>query len=281
MSSLSSLSSSDIQAIADALAPASSTTDPTSSTSGGSSTTTDPTSGTSTSTTTAAPGTFQFSAATYSVDEGAGKLDIAIQRVGGSSGVATVDWRTNGVTATFDQDYGSFGWTTLTFADGETSKTESISIVDDSLVEGDETFNVSLANATGGATLGSPTTAVVTIKDNDTTGTSGGTTATPPASLDGASLYANDCAGCHGALASSSKTGATASQIQSAISSVGAMSSLSNLSSAEIQAIAGALASTSTTSSTGSTSGTTTSTSSGSTTQHARCFLRLRQDRGV
>ncbi len=60
-------------------------------------------------------------------------------------------------------------------------------------------------------------------------------------SLDGVALYASNCSSCHGALASSSKRGATASQIQTGISIVGAMSSLSNLTSAQVQAIAAAL----------------------------------------
>jgi len=62
---------------------------------------------------------------------------------------------------------------------------------------------------------------------------------TPPS---GATLYTNNCAGCHGALASSTKAGRTASQIQAAIaSSATGMGYLSTLTTAEIQAIAAAL----------------------------------------
>ncbi len=50
-----------------------------------------------------------------------------------------------------------------------------------------------------------------------------------------------NCSSCHGALANSTKRGATASTIQTGIGSVGAMSSLSNLSTTQIQAIATAL----------------------------------------
>ena len=64
------------------------------------------------------------------------------------------------------------------------------------------------------------------------------------ATIDGAALYGADCAGCHGALAVSSKKGATASRIKSAISSQSAMRSLASLTSAQIQAIATALGST-------------------------------------
>lgn len=69
-----------------------------------------------------------------------------------------------------------------------------------------------------------------------------GTPTTPTTgSPDGATLYAADCAGCHGPLASSTKRGRTAAQITAAIASVGSMAGLSALSAAEIQAIATAL----------------------------------------
>jgi mono/diheme cytochrome c family protein len=69
----------------------------------------------------------------------------------------------------------------------------------------------------------------------------------PTTSTDGAALYASSCSGCHGALASSTKKGRTATQIQSAIgSNTGGMGSLSSLTSAQITAIATALAGTTT-----------------------------------
>jgi len=119
------------------------------------------------------PGAFEFSVSAVSVNESAGSVAVTINRVGGSDGVATVDWRTKGVSATYGDDYGDFNWTTLTFADGEASKTQNIAIVDDTTVESDETFEVLLGNPTGGATLGATTTSTVTIKDNDTASTSG------------------------------------------------------------------------------------------------------------
>jgi hypothetical protein len=56
---------------------------------------------------------------------------------------------------------------TLNFDAGETLKTFSIPIIDDSYAEDNETFSIALSNPTG-ATLGSPATAIVTIIDNDT-----------------------------------------------------------------------------------------------------------------
>jgi len=56
---------------------------------------------------------------------------------------------------------------TVSFAAGETSKTISIPVIDDSYAEGDETFTVSLSNAIG-ASLPAPNSSTVTIFDNET-----------------------------------------------------------------------------------------------------------------
>ena len=92
------------------------------------------------------------------------------------------------------------------------------------------------ATATATATVTVTATATVTV------------TATPPP-LNGAALYASNCANCHGALANSTKLNRTALEINTAISTVPAMSNLSSLSQAQIQAIADALATTSATTS--------------------------------
>src|SRR5262249_18751224 len=57
---------------------------------------------------------------------------------------------------------------TLSFAAGESTKSITIPVIDDSYAEGDETFLVTLSNATG-ARLGSPSVATITIHDNDST----------------------------------------------------------------------------------------------------------------
>lgn len=64
-----------------------------------------------------------------------------------------------------------------------------------------------------------------------------------PASTDGASLYATQCAACHGPLATSGKGGATLARMQGAIAgNVGGMGYLSTLSATQLQAIVAALA---------------------------------------
>jgi mono/diheme cytochrome c family protein len=70
----------------------------------------------------------------------------------------------------------------------------------------------------------------------------GGTTPPPPTTTDGASLYAGNCAACHGATTSSTKIGATVARIDAGIVNVASMNYLSSLSAAQVQAIADYLA---------------------------------------
>jgi len=113
-------------------------------------------------------GTFLFSSTNYTVAEDAGFVDVLVNRISGSIGVATVDFNITGGTALTNADY-LFTNIVLTFLPGETSKPVRIIIVDDLVVEGNETVDLVLTNVTGGAFLGSITNATVTIGDNDLT----------------------------------------------------------------------------------------------------------------
>ena len=57
---------------------------------------------------------------------------------------------------------------TLTFLNGVTSQTITVPTKADTLLEGPETFTVMLSSPGGGATLGAPASAVVTIVDDET-----------------------------------------------------------------------------------------------------------------
>ena len=59
----------------------------------------------------------------------------------------SVDYATSDGTATAGADYTALGLTTLTFAPGEISKTVTVTLLDDTLDEPDETFNLDLTNA--------------------------------------------------------------------------------------------------------------------------------------
>ena len=56
---------------------------------------------------------------------------------------------------------------TLSFAAGQTSASFSVAIKTDTIPEANETVNLILASPTGGATLGTRPTAVLTILDDD------------------------------------------------------------------------------------------------------------------
>ena len=131
-------------------------------------------------TTNATAGTVQLSASSYTVGEGAGSIVIPVTRSGDTSTAATVDYATTDGTASHLSDYNTVSGT-LSFAAGETSKTITVFITDDVFVEGNQTFSIAFSNPSG-ATLGSPSTATVTITDNDAS-----TPTTNP--IDAASFY--------------------------------------------------------------------------------------------
>jgi len=111
-------------------------------------------------------GTLQFSAASYSSNEGA-TATITVSRAGGGVGAASVHYTTSNGTATAGSDYTSSSGT-LTWADGDSApKTFNVSTIDDAIVEGSETVNLTLSSPVG-ASLGSPAAATLTILDNDT-----------------------------------------------------------------------------------------------------------------
>ncbi len=116
---------------------------------------------------TGAPGTLQFDPTTASAGEGAGTQDLTVTRTGGSDGAVTVDYAVTGGTATGSGTDFTLASGTLNFADSETSKTITVSIVDDATYESDETVEVTLSNATGGASLGADKVATLTITDDD------------------------------------------------------------------------------------------------------------------
>jgi|GEM_PF-1963107 len=106
----------------------------------------------------------QFSSANYNVQEDCTTVTITVNRIGDTSGPATVDYKTSDVTATERKDYiTALG--SLRFAAGETSRSFSVLINEDSFVEGNESFSITLSNPSG-VTVGGPAIATVTIADD-------------------------------------------------------------------------------------------------------------------
>jgi hypothetical protein len=114
-----------------------------------------------------APVHFGFAADAFNVNEGDGQINITVTRSGDlAPGDTSVNYSTSDGTASERSDYGAASGT-LHFASGETSKTFSLLVTDDALVEGDETVRLSLSGPLGGADIPFRDTATLTIKDND------------------------------------------------------------------------------------------------------------------
>ncbi len=124
-------------------------------------------------TTPANPGIISLETSVYNVGEEDGFIEIVIVRREGSDGLATVDYRTLDDTAVAGTDYSSVTGRAI-FQDGETSQTIAIPILSDQLEEGDESFNFTIDNVGGTATLLVPRTATITIVDDESLGGLGG-----------------------------------------------------------------------------------------------------------
>ena len=127
--------------------------------SGGSSTTTN---GSSTSDN----GVFIFSALEYSVDEQGGTATIRVLRTEGSVGTVTVNYTISDETAQSGKHYQKVNGS-LAFNTGETEKTFTISIEDNSNIEGNKTVLLTLTAPAGGAVLGDRKQAILTIFDDE------------------------------------------------------------------------------------------------------------------
>ncbi|XP_054254392.1 sodium/calcium exchanger 1 isoform X15 [Indicator indicator] len=130
-----------------------------------------------------------FEQATYQCLENCGTVALTIVRRGGDlTKTVCVDFRTEDGTANAGSDY-EFTEGTVVFKPGETQKEIRVGIIDDDIFEEDENFLVHLSNVRPGAEascegvpeagpgaggllacLGSPSTATVTIFDDDHAG---------------------------------------------------------------------------------------------------------------
>ncbi|MFB3904885.1 MAG: SdrD B-like domain-containing protein [Acidobacteriota bacterium] len=113
----------------------------------------------------AQPGQLKFSFANYTVNENvpSNLATIQVLRIDGNTGAVSVQYATSNGTATAGLDYSATSGT-LNWANGDLApKNIYIPIVADIVPESHETVNIALSNPTGGATLGTPSTAVLTL----------------------------------------------------------------------------------------------------------------------
>jgi uncharacterized repeat protein (TIGR01451 family) len=107
----------------------------------------------------------QFSATGYVVNENAGSVVVSVTRSGNTTQATTINYATSNGSATQPSDYTSTSGS-LQFAPGETVKTFIVPVINDALVEGNETINVNLSSPAG-AVEGSPFATTITILDDD------------------------------------------------------------------------------------------------------------------
>src|SRR6185312_2600565 len=128
-----------------------------------------------------------FSAPTYSVRESAGVATITVELTGVNVTPVTVNWATSNGSATAGSDYGVRGAGTppgptpppsgtLTFAPGGSpttvrTRTFTVPILQDAVLEGTETVNLTLSGPVGATVIAGRGTAVLSIQDDDIGGT--------------------------------------------------------------------------------------------------------------
>jgi len=116
----------------------------------------------------AVPGVLSFGNTVYSFNEnGVPAATVTIDRTGGSDGEVSGTVYLSDGTAIGTKDYNREALT-VTFANGETTKTIVIPINNDSEIEPTETINLTLGNPLGGVAIDSKkNTAIVNILDDD------------------------------------------------------------------------------------------------------------------
>lgn len=116
-----------------------------------------------------AAGVLQFDAASYTLDESASAAQsVMVTRSSGSSGAVTATFATSDGTAVAGTDYTPLQ-TTVFFADGDAGqRLVSVPIIPNTVrANADKTLNLTLSQPGGCAALGSQTTAVLTIRDDE------------------------------------------------------------------------------------------------------------------
>ena len=120
--------------------------------------------------------TIQFDAPTVSVSEGGPNVTVNVTRLGSTATAQSVTYTTAAGTATATTDFTTTTGS-IAFAIGETTKVLTIGpnaaaapyvkIVNDTTIEGPETFTINLSSPTGGALLGAQKTVTVTINSDE------------------------------------------------------------------------------------------------------------------
>ena len=108
-----------------------------------------------------------FVGTTATASENAGTARITLRRNAGSAGAVSIDYATSDGTATAGADYTAASGT-LNWAAGDLGeRTINVALVNDTASEANETFRITLSNATGGVAIEGSSTIDVTISNDD------------------------------------------------------------------------------------------------------------------
>ncbi len=112
------------------------------------------------------PGDISFAGTNFSADASTGWATITVQRTNGTSGAMTVQFTTVPGTALPGVNYATTNGN-LSFPDSSGSTTFRVQLYNPAIAQGPVSFGVQLYNVQGGATLVSPTNAIVTITNSN------------------------------------------------------------------------------------------------------------------
>ena len=116
---------------------------------------------------TPAPGAINFNPIAVNANESAATTTVSLERTGGTTGAVSVTVNTTNGTAVAGGDYTAVVNQVVSWADGESgAKPITTSIVNDTVVEADETFTFTASNVTGGAAIGAATATVTIVNDD-------------------------------------------------------------------------------------------------------------------
>lgn len=117
---------------------------------------------------------FTLSAAGYGMWENGGPVTITVVRNGSTGNAATVEFAETDGSAADGTNYRRNNGT-LSFAAGDTTKTFTIAAVNNATPDGNATLTIQLRNPSSGMGLGRPSTAALTIIDDESAPTGSGT----------------------------------------------------------------------------------------------------------
>jgi len=115
------------------------------------------------------PGQVEFTSATYFGSEASRQVIVRVRRVGGTTGVISVDYATRPGGENPAQPPSDYVDVTgiVAFSDGEDLKSFVIAVQDDPFVEGNESFVIRLSNPKGNTSIIGPVEALGVIVDDD------------------------------------------------------------------------------------------------------------------